>query len=816
MMYRNIVVPLLAIAVSVHASDEPLPFTTAFQSFIKTHCNECHGGKEPEAGLHLKDLLNESVVDAHPQAWAHVLDRLKRRDMPPKEEVATMPSEAAFKQVVGWLEHEVDRIEFALARNKPTPMRRLNRREYQNTIRDLIGLDLPVADHLPMDDSLHGLDNIADVLNTSSVHINSWLDVADDVMDRAVMTGKQPETRELEFTHKKYPGIAARDGNSYINQDKTKYWVGGPFHVKIPLHQSAWRGTYRVTVRATPHQFNGTIAGFNTTVNGTNRRDWDVRPKDGSPMTIIEWDVPLTSGKGVIEVRWAENHHRFGERDVAGYVEGKSPFRLFQAVKRAMPDASIDDWMKELGWPYFSDLQVTVVGPIHETWPPRATQELLRIGPRDEVDEATLDPRAVVSSFLPRAFRRAARDEEIDQFVSIIQREQDAGVPRLDAIKFGLAAILSSPHFLYLVETPSPGMAKGEYRLNPHELATRLSYFLWSSMPDDKLFEAARTGELLNADVFNAQVQRMLRHPNAKALTDGFGVNWLQAWRAPSLMPEPKFFPNFDEYLHRSIAGEPVNFFDRIRVDNRSILDFLDTDWTMLNGRLARHYDISDVHGVEFRPVSLTDRRRGGVLTQAAYLTMTSEATRTSPIKRGLWVIEQLFNRPPDPPPPGAGDLNIEGDIENMSMRERLDLHRTDSQCAGCHKRFDPYGLALEAFDGIGQLRNRDEVYTWEQVQMPSWKRGKPKVFDINPQVTMEDDTEVDGVIALKSYLRTHRKDDFARGFVEQFYAYALGRKLLVTDRHDVVAITQHVIENKYTFESVINAIVTADGFRSR
>jgi len=641
----------------------------AMVGLLEFRCVDCHDDVTTKADFRFDKLIASPDFERDFVKWEHVLTRLVDRSMPPKK-AKDRPTEAEYESAIAWLRGKMIVVEQRRAENKPRWMRRLNRAEYDNTVRDLFGVEgLRPAETLPVDDALHGFDNVAEGLTVSPLHMQGYLDAAYAVLDEVIVTGEKPEPRTVRHTFNFYGEkvgdgqLRVRDGNSVLSVKKgDKHWVGGPLHMRLGV---AHAGTYRVTVRGKAHQFNGTLAGFVTTVNRRDPRDWDTTPVDGRMQDLITFDTRLDAdGEAIIEVQWTENQHRLGEKR-AGTSESDSPFRQLQRAKKTHKDDLVACFA-ELSWPYFTDVEIEVAGPLHETWPPAATQRLL--GPSR--GESTFEP--ILAAFLPRAFRRPVSDDEVRRYVSIAQAELDAGEPYVEALKHALAAAMVSPHFLFLVETPEPDTPRGGHTLGDFELASRLSYFLWSSMPDDELLAAARAGKLRDPAELRRQVDRLLGDPKARALTDGFAEQWLSVRRIPSLMPEPTLFRSqFDDYIHAAIAREPLAFFDVVRTEDRSVVEFLDADWTVVNATLARFYGFEGVEGQTFRKVRIDDPRRGGIVTQAGYLTLTSEATRTSPVKRGIWVLEHLFHRPPPPPPPNVGTLIAENDDEPKPIHAR-------------------------------------------------------------------------------------------------------------------------------------------------
>jgi hypothetical protein len=407
--------------------------------------------------------------------------------------------------------------------------------------------------------------------------------------------------------------------------------------------------------------------------------------------------------------------------------------------------------------------------------------------------------RQILENFARHAFRRPVKPEELDRLGRLVELAEKNGDSFETGIQLALQAVLVSPHFLFRVELDrQPKNADPIHPINDWELATRLSYFLWSSMPDDELFRHAEKGTLRQPEVLDGQVRRMLRDPKAKALVENFAGQWLQLRNLKTAMPDPGLFPAFDETLRRAMLRETELFFETIVKEDRSILDFLDADFTFLNERLARHYGISGVRGDRFRRVSLTGDQRGGVLTQASILTITSNPTRTSPVKRGKWILENILGTPPPPPPPEAGELSEDKKVVlSGSLRQRMEMHRAKASCASCHQRMDPLGFGFENFDAVGAWRTQD---------------GK---FSIDASGTLPDGRSFTGPKQLKAILKT-RKDEFARCLSEKLLTYALGRGLEYYDRCAVDEIAQGLAKNDYRFSSLVHAIVHSDPFQLR
>jgi hypothetical protein len=442
---------------------------------------------------------------------------------------------------------------------------------------------------------------------------------------------------------------------------------------------------------------------------------------------------------------------------------------------------------------------IQVRGPINvrQTLPP-SQRQILFVMPEAKQPKREV-ARKIIERFATKAYRRPVKSTEVDRLLKLFDQAERNGEPFERCIQLMCQAVLVSPHFLFRVELGAePGSREKIQALGDFELASRLSYFLWSTMPDEELFRLAQTGELQKPKVLSAQVKRMLRSPKAKAFVENFTGQWLQLRSLATIQPDPKLFPKFDRGLREAMQKEAELFFASILQEDRSILDLLQADYTFVNERLARHYGISGVTGPEFRRVTLTDPNRGGILTMASTLTVTSNPTRTSPVKRGKWILENILNAPPPPPPPDAGDLSEdEKEIASGSLRQRMEKHRTKAECAVCHAKLDPLGFGLENFDAIGTWRTHDGKFKVDAAgELPGGKTFRtPK--------------------ELKTILLS-REEEFRRCLIERLLTYALGRGMETSDRATIVQISENVQKQQNRLSSILEQIVLSEAFRKR
>ncbi len=589
-------------------------FASVVVPFLKQHCIDCHGGDEAEADFSLDEYQQSANIQTDYEQWERVRLMLTERQMPPPDE--PQPSQAEVQACIEAIDAEMDSFDCQASQHPGrVTIRRLNRIEYNNTIRDLIGIDLQLANDFPSDDVGNGFDNMGDVLTISPILLEKYVAAAEQIAEQA------------------FADEAARK---------------------------------RIVVY----------------------------------------------------------------------------------------EAESDDEKIEMA-------------------------------------------RRNIREFASRAYRRPVSESETDRLFEVMKFAWEQGSEEDEIFKTAVTAVLASPQFLFRVELdPDPEDEDGIRELNDFELATRLSYFLWSSMPDEQLFDLARKGELRNRDVLVAEAKRMLADPKAHALVDNFAGQWLQLRDVALLNPDPDQFTQFDDQLRLAMRRETELFFESVMRDDRSVLDFLNADFTFVNDRLARHYGMQDIKGDEFRRVSLGPQRRG-VLTHASILMLTSNPTRTSPVKRGKWILDNFLGESPPPPPPNVPTLEEEGETFG-SLRERMQQHRSNESCAVCHRKMDTLGFGLENFDAIGGWRDKD---------------GR---FDIDPSGALPGGRQFAGPAELMTILVDEKKTEFCRCLTEKMLTYALGRGLESYDRCTVKEIVQALRENDYRFTTIVTEIVASAPFMLR
>ncbi|HEX5084563.1 MAG TPA: DUF1592 domain-containing protein, partial [Blastocatellia bacterium] len=684
----------------------------AQRALIEENCVGCHNQKLSTAGVSLENL-NYNNVGENAALWERVLRKVRTGQMPPAGAPRLeAPDVTAF---VNWLEGSLDRA----ARLNPNPGRpvvhRLNRTEYSNAIRDLLAVDINPGAALPVDDSGHGFDNIGEVLTISPTLIEKYLSMARKVSRLAVGDpGIKPSEERFQ------PRRLAR--SERVSDDLPFYSRGGlSVQYYFPLD-----GEYLIRVK--------TPANVNV----------------GAPAQFHEMRLPVKAGSRTIGVT--------SPREDAKADPALPSFRRAAPAMAPARKIPLDLWLDGARIKRFevSDNTpievVTVSGPFNvqgrgET-PSRARIFICR--PTKENEEAACAKR-IMAALARRAFRRPVTDADLNPLLAFYERgrrERDFDY----GVQSAIEAMLVSPDFLFRVERAPKTAAPGAvYHLNDFELASRLSFFLWSSLPDDELLGLAEKGKLKNPLVLRQQTRRMLDDQRSQAFVSNFGGQWLHLRNLDTVTPDPDLFPSVDESLKQSFRRETELFFESVLRENRSIFDLLDANYTFLNQRLAEHYGVRGVYGSQFRRVALSDPNRSGLLGQGSILTVTSYPNRTSVVQRGKWVLENLLGSPPPPPPAVVPDLKPhDKDGRLLSMREQLVMHRADPVCASCHARMDPIGFALENYDAVGRWRAKDAG----------------SVIDASGK--LPDGTKFNGPAELKKILLSGHRDEFATTVTEK------------------------------------------------
>ena len=757
------------------------PAASSAREVLDRYCVRCHNDRLQTAGVALDAADVEQV--AHDAAlWERAVRKLRARAMPPAG--SPRPDEAAYADLVSYLEGELDRQ--ALAAPDPgrtDTFRRLNRTEYQNAIRDLLALDVDVTELLPRDDASYGFDNVGAV-NLSPALLERYLSAAGKVSRLAVgSAAPAPGSRVV---------VLPADLTQEDHFDGLPFGTRGGTAVS---HNFPADGEYEIQVRLSRNR-NENVEGLydphdlEITLDGERLQVFEIRP---NRMVVAGYYADADIDKHLqVRVTVGAGPHQVG----AAFLKKSS---ALIETERQPYDAHFNMDRHPRTQPGVRS--VAIAGPfapagVGDT-PSRRRIFVCR--PATAAEEPAC-ARTIIGTLARRAYRRPVSDEDLAGPLAFYARGRARGGFE-DGIELALRALLASTEFLFRIEEDPAGLPPGTpYRLSDVELASRLSFFLWSSLPDDELLGLAERGALGDPAVLDAQVARMLADPRARSLATNFAGQWLYLRNLDAARPNLRLYPDFDDNLRRAMRRETELLFASIVEEDRDVLDLLRADYTFLNQRLARHYDVPNVYGDHFRRVELGPAgRRAGLLGHGSILTVTSYATRTSPVLRGKWVLDNLLGMPPPPPPPDVPPLD-EGAVggEAPSMRERMAQHRRNPACAACHQLMDPAGLAMENFDAVGRWRERDE----------GWRA-------IDAAGSLPGSAEFDGVAGLRQALLA-RPDLFVRTLAEKLLTFALGRGVDHADAPAVRQVLRKAARDDNRFSSLVSAIVKSTPFQMR
>jgi mono/diheme cytochrome c family protein len=764
---------------------EPGQTTQAAQAAVlNTYCVTCHSDKGRTGGLTLEhaDLVD---IPNGPQTWEKVIRKVRAGMMPPPG--MPRPDKATLDGFSAFLENSLDQAAALKPRPGRATIHRLNRSEYANAIRDLLALDVDAASLLPPDDESSGFDNIADVLNVPPSLMERYLSASWNISRAAVGN----------------PGIAPSMVTYRVRPDlsQDQHIDGMPLGTRggiLIQHTFPLDGEYTIKVRLWRNTFD-LMRGME------DPHDIEIA-MDGAQLQLVH-----AGGKEDF-ASMSANPGTFGaelDRRLTVRIPVKAGTHTISAATILRSNAQRDDLIKPFlrttvdglditGDPSID--RVTIDGPYGQVGSgDTASRRKIFICTPHASAEETPCAKKILSALGRMAYRKPLNDASLATLMDFYQRGRANNVSFESGIESALQFILASPEFLFRFEAdPSNLAANSVYRIDDLALASRLSFFLWSSIPDDQLLTMASQGKLKEPVVLQQQVKRMLADRRSNALIANFAEQWLFLRNLKTAAPDLEAFPDFDDNLRRAMKEETTLFFDSIMREDRSVVDLLNADYTFVNERLARHYGMPNIYGSQFRRVKVPNEARRGLLGQASILTVTSYPNRTSPVERGKWILTNLLGVPPSPPPPNVPPL--QEDSENgkpRSLRERMEQHRRDPVCAGCHKSMDPIGFALENFDAVGHWRNNDEG-------------GK-----IDPSGTMFNSAPLDGIVGLRKAL-VDQHEIFVGVMTEKMLTYALGRGLEYYDMPTVRKIVQEGRNNDFRFSSLIMGIVKSTPFQMK
>ena len=803
---------------------------------LKQFCMDCHGPDLAEGKLRVDQLTGDFSNRDNALAWIEIRNQLNLGQMPPKDE--PQPPAKWVETTSKWIAAGLREAE----RNRTGTdgrilLRRMNRHEYTNTIADLLSMKFPTGesplDVLPPDGTAEGFDKVSTVLLFDPSLMQQYYEVARRIADRAIVDGPPEfptETMRLEYEDMADSiaigylvtrlGMKPVPNGLQLIEGSTRSFGMLRYPGRRDNNVAPVNGYYRFTIKA------GAAPGADGTIP---RLQLNHNHPDDKMQTVMEFDVkapwdkpqeysvviPRDTLGGELNIRILNEAKLYmGQRPGENFMRRNGELGKqgkFAETLRLDGRKVAEGWGGDRSTPDPEKLDLTqfprvfldyleVEGPLYDQWPPKSHTTLLFRG--EEGPEDLKYAREIFRRFLPRAWRRPIRDEEIEPILQVVKTELEHGETFHEAIRVGLAAALTSPKFLYLVEPNLP--EAGESRpLDNYEIASRLSYFLWSSMPDEELLRAAEAGELTNPTKRIAQVDRMLADSKADRFVDGFARQWLRTETFLNFTPDQYLYREYDDKLAEAVVREPLEFFRTILRNDLSVLNFLDSDFVVINDRLAKHYGIDDVEGEDFRRVTLPPNSdRGGLLAMAGVHQAGSDGIRTKPVSRAVYVREVLFNDPPDPPPPNAGEVepNIKG--ERLTVRDRLLQHQQIEACAACHRSLDPYGLALENFNVIG---------AWRELQDGEDFRGNNRP-EIDASGQLPNGNSFANFEEFRHLLRA-QDDRFRRALTEKLFVYALGRGIEPTDDSAISQIVSDLKSNDDTFRSLIHSLVNSKAF---
>lgn len=735
-------------------NDKLIPYMTKY-------CVECHGTESQEGGVAVHDLKSADELLKNRKKWERVYRMINAGAMPPSGH-DPKPEEADREQVAEILYDELFNFDCNLIHHVGrSTLHRLNRAEYNNTIRDLFGLSITPADKFPQDDVGEGFDNIGDVLSVPPLLMEKYLDAAEEVAAAVIDTRDFSKGVNQTFDSGQFVSSL---GAISTQERFAVLATNGTLSVKF---NAVANGKYAIRIEAGATQAGDEQAKMGLQIDGQQVKDFEV-----SGFRNAKWYEHT--------VELAQGEHTIAAAFLNDFYDPDAPERR--------RDRNLGVSVIEVTGPEGAE-GLDLHHDIHK--------KFVTAKPSDSVSVRQAASQ-VLRAILYRAFRRPVTDAEVDRFAGLVEKTvTEDKEPYEYGLYVALQAVLVSPDFLFRKESDPEGN-ETERVLNEYEVASRLSYFLWSSMPDDQLFQLAENRRLLDREVLRSQIDRMLHDDKASSLGRNFASQWLNLRNLVDVRPNPEVFPEFDDSLRNAMAKETELLFATIVKEDRSIEDFLAADFTFVNERLAKHYGIEGIKGDEFVRVSLQGSQRTGVLTHASILTLTSNPGRTSPVKRGKWILENILGQAPPPAPPGVPALEESTkDVTGLSLRERLELHRKDPGCASCHKTMDPLGMGLENFDATGRWRDKDS--------------DKP----VDASGDLPGGEKFSGPLELVSIIR-NRREQFFRSFTERMMTYALGRGLEYYDKCAVDHALEVMKPRGNKFSSLVEGIVTSDPFLKR
>ncbi|NBV21792.1 MAG: DUF1592 domain-containing protein [Proteobacteria bacterium] len=802
-------------------------------AFVEKHCVDCHGAETQKAGFRLDTLKADFSNTKDSAAWTRVFDKITSGEMPPKKR--EQPPRRDIDATTKFLREQLHAASLAHQQKQGRVMvRRLNGTEYENTLRDLLGTSVALKELLPDDSTTAGFDNVGAGLDLSATHFLQYQEAAARAVQSVV-----PVHPPIAFSDRRTAEVMVKKGPNFqqtMNRGAKMQGDALVFYTKLPrygLCSSAtvpMAGRYRITMSACSVGGDGkpVPAGF-MVVNSSGRESpvlREVRELPHGKPQLIEFEFDLGRNQAFVLNLLTTWDIRIFKKPIEEYT---GPGLMVEWIQvdgpiDAFPPPSYQNLFAEVPLKARSVVKAELAGTKPPTISPTRSEASWY---SDPLVPASANPKPdaerLIRAFLPRAFRRPVSEERQRHFVKLVHDRLDQKYSFYDAMVFGYKLILSSPDFLFLMDSSnSQATAQGDLvspKLDGYSLAERLSYFLWSSGPDDELLALAAKGELGKPAVLRAQVERLLNSPRAHRFTENFAGQWLDLRKIDFTIPDPHLYSDFDYLLLWAMPRETQLFFEEVLRNDLSLLNFIDSDWTILNERLARLYGIPGVSGNDFRKVKLSpEYHRGGVMTHASVLKVTADGTRTSPVLRGKWVLERILGKPPSPPPPDVPA--IEPDIRGATtIRQQLDKHRNTPACATCHNHIDPPGFALENYDPIGNwrefYRGTERTKQYPNALFPTNGRGVYRGADVE-QGSVTPEGRVFKDLAEYKKLLLEDKDQLARNLTQKLMIYATGADLQFADREVVEQIVAKVRPTNYGLRSLVHEIVLSRVFLNK
>ena len=757
----------LFLSYTLFGSSKRISYDKEILPILEEHCFDCHGDGSSKGGLSLDNWKSKKERLQDMEAWKDIMKNVASKTMPPPKR-KSQPTEEERKKIVKWIESEVFRFDPENPDPGRVTIRRLNKTEYNNTVRDLMMVDFKPADDFPPDDTGYGFDNIGDVLSLSPVLLEKYLKASEQITSAAIWTSDPPK------------GLQKREGSDLIGGQPKLDGRIQPTNGSIKTkHDFSAAGKYNVRISAGADQAGDEPAKMSFLLNGKQLKTFEVKNKPNEPQL---YEV-------VVFVDEKELSKKNGVNQVSKTLEARftNDFYDLRIKDPEMRDRNL----------FVNSFEIE--GPIGKKLddPPEFHKKIfgdIKVNPENRIEQA----KKILWQFTNRAYRRKVPESEIDRLMKFVQIGIDEGGKYAfeQGIKLACQAILTSPYFLFRGEIqPEPDNPDATYRIDEYALASRLSYFIWSSMPDDELFKHATQSTLRKN--LKSQVLRMLKDPKAESLTKNFAGQWLQLRDVPLVDPDPKTYGRLDTRLKESMRIETEMLFEHVLKEDLPLTELINANYSFLNKRLGRHYGIEGVKGNGFQKISLEGTRRRGILTHASVLTVTSNPTRTSPVKRGKWILENILGTPPPDPPPGVDELDSNKELKG-NLRQRLEQHREDPNCASCHALMDPLGFVYENFDGVGRWRDQDE--------------GSP----INTAGELVTGESFQNHEEFQKILTESKLDDFLRCSSEMMMTYAMGRGIEFYDKPAVESVVKSLKSNDLKFSSMILGVVKSIPFQYR